>query len=474
MLNTKHTKRHWWLTASFVLAATAMLTTSCGDNDTALPINEVQPDTPAQTYTANIPATIGGKSLTKAVAISGTTATGTFQTKENIYVYNATKKAMLEGALHPADISADGKQCSLAGSLTGTIDDGDKLTLLYNLNYYSAFPTSCHFVYDSQNGTESGLIDGGIATGIKATLSNGVLSCESPAVFDLAQSVFRFKFQDNEGHAINVKTVRIESYAIATSYYPLEEEDDQYSNFQVFVTPASATTDYLYVSLCIDESHKDVAFEFTVTDAYANQYTGTKDAPSDGFANGKFYYNSSAISLKKQATLVKPTVAWTSVEFGQAVEPDKNGTYSVWGPYENGANKPSEITISGTSIGYRFVMKKGATVTLNNLTATRDETNFIGSIEDVNLVVNGSNTINCSQTNFAIDIDGTLKISGNGTLTVTTRGNVLGLYAQSNYNKYQNNTDPSNLAAEGHTVTRSDVTQNSDGTRTWTYTVKPK
>ena len=38
---------------------------------------------------------------------------------------------------------------------------------------------------------------------------------------------------------------------------------------------------------------------------------------------------------------------------------------------------------------------------------------------------------------------------------------------------YNTNTDASNLAADGYTVTRSAMTNNGDGTYTWTYTVAP-
>lgn len=256
----------------------------------------------------------------------------------------------------------------------------------------------------------------------------------------------------------------IEGYAIAAYYYPMETEGSKkYLVSQVTVTPAAATSDYLYVSLPIDENDKNYAMNFTVTDADDNLYKGTKNAPSGGFVNGKFYHNSSAISLEKQAVLVEPTVTWTSVENGTAVEPDEYRRYDVYGPNW----KSSEITISGESTGYKFYMNNGATVTLDNLTAIRDDDYFIYSAGDLNLIISGSNSITCSDTEAIIEVVGTLKISGNGTLTVTANSSTLkGLYAN-NYKK--GSIDPSVLAAEGYTVTRSEI-----GTNTWTYTVAPK
>ena len=61
---------------------------------------------------------------------------------------------------------------------------------------------------------------------------------------------------------------------------------------------------------------------------------------------------------------------------------------------------------------------------------------------------------------------------GNGTLTVTC-GNTA-FYGLHSYNyQIDSNTDASVLAADGYTVTRSDMTDNGDGTYTWTYTVAP-
>lgn len=477
MLNIKHNNRQWLLNTSLALAAAAMLNTSCGDDDTALPIDEVQPDNPApveqpsqpdnaaQTYTANIPATIGGESLSKAVAISGTTATGTFQTTEKIYVYNATKGTMLDGVLNPSDISTDGKKCSLSGSLTGTIDAGDQLTLLYNLTNLFSDPASCYFYYNSQSGTEVGLCDGGVATDVSATFSNnGVLSCESVVEFVLQQSVFRFKFQDGDGNAISVKNLDIKDntkQAISQLYRPLDVSS-RYGSSQIVVTPATATSDYLYVSVCIKETESDGStLDFTVTDANNNIYTGTKSAPTGGFKNGKFYYNSSPITLTKQSTLVEPTITGTSTSANE---------YNCYDVRDANTN----ITISGISAGYYFWLDNAGTVTLDGLTAVAKQGSsyFLYSADkgDLNLILKGDNTISAADAGQAIFVDGTLKISGNGTLTVTTQYSRYGLYA----NNYKNgsNSDPQVLAAEGYAVTR-EIISNGSSTQTCKYTVTP-
>ena len=121
-------------------------------------------------------------------------------------------------------------------------------------------------------------------------------------------------------------------------------------------------------------------------------------------------------------------------------------------------------------------MERGSTVTLNGLTATYDgDPGFIYSPDDLNLVVNGTNSISCKNSSQSVFADGTLKLSGNGTLTVTALvSSRYGLQATNNYNVNNGtNSDASVLAADGYTVSRSDTQDNGDGTYTWTYTVAP-
>ena len=77
----------------------------------------------------------------------------------------------------------------------------------------------------------------------------------------------------------------------------------------------------------------------------------------------------------------------------------------------------------------------------------------------------------------------TLKLSGNGTLTVTAKStDDCGIRGTTNYSKDKSNNDKATttaidvsaqLAADGYKVTRSARSDNSDGTFTWTYTVRP-
>ena len=465
-----------------ILVITAM--TACTNDDNITSENQNPQNTEARTYSVNIAASIGGdEAQTRAVTFDNSatppTATGRFETTEPIYVYNQTKGAMLSGTLHPSDISSDGKHCQLTGTLTGTVDAGDKLTLAYNMNYYDAGDILyCFFDYN-QDGTAERVLDGGLAKGLTAvSLSEGVLTTLETASFQMQQAIFRLKFTDGT-NPITVKTLVVQTTTnphIATYYLPFVTGDSRYTGNSITVSPASPTSDYLYVAICIKDIGSPSALQFTATDNAGNQYKASKSAPTGGFQNGSYYYNSAPIALAKQ-TLVEPTVAWTSVKDGLAVQPDQYNKYGVYGPWNGSSYSPAEISISGTSLGYRFYMYNGATIHLNGLTATYDGNDFIYSTRDLNLDISGTNIITCKNENQAIFADGTLKLCGNGTLTVTaTSTSRYGLLGSSNYNSNgtsPNNSNASNLAADGYTVTRSAMTNNGDGSYTWTYTVAP-
>jgi len=463
-------------TLSILVVIALGMMTACNKLD-----NNTEPEAPV-VYSVNIPATIGGEPGTKAVTFdnSGATPTSnsTFEASEKVYVYNATTGKMLEGYLTPTGISADGKKCNLTGTLTGTISDGNSLTLLYNLTSYSSNPTLCTYYYGGQNGTQSGVVDGATATvTASGDFAGGILTTAATASFQSVQSMFRFKFVDETSAPITVATLHIQStgWDIAAYYMPLAAEGSRYNTKEMTVTPSTPTSDYLYGAICIREGETPSALEFTATDASGNEYKGTKTAPSGGFKNGRYYYNTSAITLTKQAARIAPDITWTSVANNTPVTPSEY-TYYVYGPYNSGTSSydPSEFSISGTSSGYRFYMNYGATIHISGLTATYDEDRsfFYSSDGALNLDISGTNSI--TQKNYDLGIwvaSGTLKLSGSGTLTITVKSSTTTGITGSNYT--DGTSDPNALAATGYTVTRSARTDNGDGTYSWTYTVRP-
>jgi hypothetical protein len=460
------------LAATFITAALAMGgLTACSNEDL---VAEKQNATQAQTYTVSIPATIGGEADTRAVTFDGITSTSTFSTSELVYVYNKTKNAMLHGYLSPANLRNGDKVCDLNGTLTGTIEGNDRLVLFYNQNgtFYTDDPLSNYYEYDNQNGVTP--LDGATAEVVVSDYSGGVLTTTTTASFTNVQSMFRLKFTDGSND-ISVKRLNIKSKnsAIASFFRPLYAVDYQYTySGGVTVSPASATSDYLYVALCINEALANGdELTFIVLSDNNKLYEGTKAAPSGGFMNGKYYYNTTPITLA-QSVRIMPTFT------GASAEPNEYFTYTI-------NDDPTNITISGVSKGYKFRLNKPATVTLDNVYAEYDNENFIyGNGGDLTVNLIGTNTLKCNWSScIAADrYHYNLKLTGNGTLTVSVSpysSQPCGLDGMNYTTALNDNTTTgecdvsSQLALDPAktTVIRSARSGNYSAGWTWTYTV---
>ena len=444
-------------------------------------VTDTQNTTQAKTYTVSIPATMG--SDTRAVTFDNSTtpptAVSSFTTTDKIYVYNQTKEQMLTGYLTP---TAAGKTCILTGSITGTIAAGDQLVLLYNLTYYSSDKSECFFYYDEQNGTQEGVVDGANAMVIASVDGNDLSS--ATASFQNVQSMFRFQFKSGE-NAVSVKSVEITPYnnGIALFYFPLkasEQYADLYGLFGLYVKPTSPTSGPIYAALCINESvGVGATLTFEVVDADNKYYTTTQNVPAGGFVNGKYYYNAAPIDLGAYVLqLVKPKLSRSDGgDASELAEAWSGRCFMIYSPSKSGAGATGiTMSMSGTCTGYWYRLKgdSGNTINMSNLTATYDETTyFVDSYNSLTINISGANIILCPNFDDCIFSDGDLKLNGNGTLTVTAKNeDDCGLWGEHNYNPGVL-PNPSDLAAPGYTVTRSERTDNLDGTYTWTYTVTP-
>ena len=496
------------LALALLMGTMTMSLTACSSEDNI--VNSAQQ--PAQgevhTYTVSIPATIGGdEAQTRAVAFDNSGSTPAITTKfvedEKVYVYNNTTPALLGGYLVVKNVSADMKSCELQGQLTGTINPDDEVVLYYNLNVINSPSdlSDVHYIYynyNGQDGTAASCVDGAKATmKVKAIdASNNykmtfyavgdATKTQAKAEFDNLQSMFRFQFADATAPTtpIKVKTLNIQSKntALANRYYPLITTDPYYPvTGGIDITPETATADYLYVGLCIRElSAPDDVLYFWVTDDEGNEYRGSKSAPTGGFANGKYYYNSVPIALTKQPAKAAPVITWTNPS--EAVTPSEY-TYTFETAYPGSA----DITIANASgkdycSGYAFDIKYNATIRLNAVNAiwNYQDSPFIKVSElqdDATLVLTGDNTISCNGNDYAIDCT-TLKLSCTGTsATLTLKIKTpQGMYGGTNYYSapYDSENDfvVSNLAANGYTVERTGGTSpDADGVYTTTYTV---
>ena len=447
------------LAATFITAAVTLGSlTACSSED--IMVVEKQTATQAPTYTVCIPASMGEDAETRAVTFNGTNkAVSTFAAGDKVYIYNETKGAMAcdgEGnaialTLTSGDISNDGKNCTLAGTLTFykyenstwnavAVESSDSYKLLYNLSELNTQdPTNSNFWYIEQDGTAAGIADYAIAT-TTLTEDGGQLTPSATVSFTNVQSMFRFQFIDESSNAINVKHLVITSknYAVASFYRPLLPSTNPYIYYTFLsfpVTLATPTTDYIYVALCIKESEAaGDELSFKAVDADGKVYTGTKAAPTDGFKNGKYYYNSSAITLTHDASkdITAPNIVWTNPN--ASIEPNYEGKYNIY-------SENFDITLSGTSRNCDFYLINAGTVRLNGINATYSGPFFnCGDNLTVELLNGSANTIVNTYDTNCIGAN-TLKLSGNGTLTVTAKSaDYCGIRGTTNYSKDKSNT----------------------------------
>lgn len=169
--------------------------------------------------------------------------------------------------------------------------------------------------------------------------------------------------------------------------------------------------------------------------------------------------------------------AGAPVVSGTAAWPQDTSDGSNW--YEIKEN-PADVSISGSFTGYNFDLMNGGAVSLNNVTASLDNTHIIcghSSERDLTVVLTGNNSLSSREYNFALGNDKGIKLSCTGssaTLTVTALNDYICGISCTNYN----GDDPNDLAADGYTValteTVNGLDSDSDGNPdyiSWTYTV---
>ena len=450
-----------FITAIVLLAA--MCLTACNKVElTEDPIDEPGTEvTPSQGWTVVISATMGGDASTKALSEDPGThkLIATFETTDNIYVYNVTKAKTDSSPLHP---DRDGTSAVLTGTLSESYDEGDVLVLCYNPEFIGDYGGDLRLSYQNQVGTLASVADFAKADKTISAAEATAKELSGSVTFENLQSIFRFTFTDG------TSPVPVQSVTITTAQNQLVQTDLTYHSFggmykgYISVTPASTTTEPIFVALRNDTSSDDT-FYFEVNNGSGYMYKGTKPAPAGKIVNGKFY--ESSVTLTQ---VPKPTV--TNTDDASAVEPN-SGHYG----YLDAGN----LTVSGTGVGYYFSWAeqtfKSLTLSGANLTSLEQEPISSASsilnpiiIEGNNFIVTDASHAGIKYKSYRSGTSFTQTIRGNGTLTITA-SNTIGVKG------FLDSYNESNAvaAASGYVLTVSDGVDNGDGTSTWVYTVRP-
>lgn len=276
-----------------LLMASAMFTTCTNDE---LVTEPQQTPTTEKTYTLTVNATKGGEEVgTRALSLDGTTLNAAWTEGETVTVYNVTRSIELSGTLMA---QSSGTSTTLEGSLTGTIENGDKLKLKFRSPDYDTQAGTLEYIAANCDYAEAEVDVSDASTPSVTTTA---------ATFINQQAIVKFTLRD-----------KADNSALNASSLTVNEGINSYT-----VTPTSAT-DVVYVAIP-GFSNQTV----TLTANVGNNYYMYSN-PSVTFANSQYY----AISVKMPKSYVNlglPSgTLWATCNVG-ANSPEEYGDYFAWG-----------------------------------------------------------------------------------------------------------------------------------------------
>ena len=267
--------------AALLMAGAAFASCSSDDN-----IIEQQPATPGeQVYTLTINAS-KGDGTTRALNLDGTKLVASWDNGDELTVYNASKAAYLTGTLTASN--ASGSTATFSGTLTGSIEVGEDLVLLYHPIDIANF--------NNQDGTLKGTngaekYDKAFADVKVASVdgSGNITIKESSADFNTEVAMLKLTLQDNAAtpNMLNATSLTISVDGIG-DLYTFSPTAATYSTngdgILYFAMPNA--WDVAYMKGTDEDAIKEATVTFTAT-VGGKTYTATK--PGYKFAAGKYY-----------------------------------------------------------------------------------------------------------------------------------------------------------------------------------------
>lgn len=250
---------YFYILAVVLFAASAF--TACSNND------EQANGTPVNTYTITVNATKGddvsSAPSNRALSFVGPTLTATWTKDDVVAVYKSET--------HLGDLTAQsaGASTTLTGTLTGTIEVNDELTLKFlSPNYASQDGTLAYIAANCDYATAT----------VTVSSIDGNNITTSPANFTNQQAIVKFTLKDTGGSSISASQLVVT--VNGTSYT---------------VTPTSATSElFVAVPGIASKNVTLTAKEGTTTYSFVNS--------SATFVNGKYY----TVSVK-MSSVAAPT-----------------------------------------------------------------------------------------------------------------------------------------------------------------------
>lgn len=193
--------------AALLITASAFIACSSDDNTT-----DEQPVNPTQkTYTLTIKASKGDNAasrFTRALSLVDNNLTATWTAGDQVTVYNETKGKDLVGYL---EAQGNGGNTTLSGTLTGTIEEGDELTLKFRSPEYASQEGTLGYIADHCDYAE--------ATVTVASVDGGKITTTADADFINKQAIVKFTLLDKDSdNGINATSLDIVVDDTGTTY----------------------------------------------------------------------------------------------------------------------------------------------------------------------------------------------------------------------------------------------------------------
>lgn len=308
--------------AAFFVAGLAFAACSSDNSLVEEPQPVQQPSQSGSVYTVTVNATKGGE--TRALSVDGSDISATWSVGDEVTVYNVTEEIELSGTLVA---QSDGTSTTLTGDLSGYIDDGNVLKLMFLSPDYATQDGTLEYIATHCDYAE--------AT-VKVSDISGSSIVTTDAAFENKQAIVKFTLKDKANDA-----------ALSASAFSVNAGSNT-----CIVTPASATSE-LYVAIPAIYS-QTVSLAATVGD---DTYIYDKDGIT--FEAGKYYpiavkmteYDINDAPLTFEAKTAGAEVTFTATTGG--ITPIEYNKYDGlgWQTYES--ESPVTLTNVGDKVSFR-------------------------------------------------------------------------------------------------------------------------
>ena len=238
-----------------------------------------------------------------------------FSTEDRVYVYNVTKKRLLDGSLKPLSAGSSATTLVSNGRLNGIVEAEDELIMTYIPFNWSpdgqrsflkegsydpwlgGAPIPRQSMGFFQRGLKSEIMNFDYAesrTKVVSTKGGVIQVREGTAKFTHLQSIFQlsFRFVDEEGNDIGVDALDMEGEPIYIVFW----DDNLQVRQDIFSLSPRTMDGNIYVALPIPSY-----YHFTKLISSFGKYEGSLNAPEGTFHNGKIYCPTEPIVMKREA-----------------------------------------------------------------------------------------------------------------------------------------------------------------------------